>query len=179
MNTIQALISEVATARKEYLAQIQSVTETQAGWKPSDDGWSITDITEHLFWAEQGALCGMWKTILAIRDGSIPKTYESPHKEMPIEKIIDLTWQSKEKVPAVAAPRLGGSLAFWSASLFSLQGILESFGAELQEDELRVLAHPHPISGPLDFQQRIEFLRFHIERHGQQVSALIENIKNK
>ena len=30
---------------------------------------------------------------------------------------------------------------------------------------LRVIAHAHPISGELDFHQRLEFLRYHIDRH--------------
>ena len=92
----------------------------------------------------------MWKTLHAIRDGAVLRTYESIHKNMPIEQVIEITWQPKEKVPAVAAPRLGGPIAFWKTSLHSLQAILESFGQDLHEEELRWLAHPHPISGPLE-----------------------------
>lgn len=173
MNTIQKLIIAVAKARSEYLTLIAGVTEAQAEWKPSNDVWNIIDITEHLFWAEQGALYGMWKTLFAIRDERIIKSYDSIHKDLPIEQIIQQTWKEKESVPAVAAPRLGGSLAFWKASLHSLQAVLEEFGDEIKEDELRLQAHPHPISGALDFQQRIEFLNFHITRHKAQVAELL------
>ena len=115
----------------------------------------------------------MWKTLHAIRDGRMVRTFESIHKDMPIEQVIDLTWQPKEKVPAVAAPRLGGPLSFWKLSLNSLQEVLSAFGQDLKEDELRLQAHPHPISGSLDFQQRIEFLRFHMNRHREQVTQLL------
>jgi hypothetical protein len=64
-------------------------------------------------------------------------------------------------------------LSFWKASLNSLQPVLEAFGSDLQEIELRLQAHPHPISGPLDFHQRLEFLRFHINRHHNQVLLLL------
>src|SRR5690606_17219837 len=134
--------------------------------------------TEHLFWAEQIGVFGMWKTLHAIRDGKIARTNESPHKDMPIEQIIEITWQTNEKVPAVAAPRLGGPLSFWKTSLNSLQDVLNAFGRELQDDELRVQAQPHPISGPLDFQQRIEFLRFHINRHKKQISQLLTTMNS-
>ena len=174
MNTIQNLIQDVSKARTQYLDNIASVTEVQACWKPDPQVWNIIEITEHLFWAEQGGILGMWKTIHAIRDGNMVRTYESIHKDMPIEQIIDITWQPKEKVPAVAAPRLGGPLCFWKESLKSLQEILSAFGQDLKEDELRLQAHPHPISGALDFQQRIEFLRFHINRHQQQVSRILQ-----
>jgi hypothetical protein len=176
MNTVQKLIQEASIARESYLQNLANVTEVQARWKPDSEVWSIIENTEHLFWAEQGGIFGMWKTLHSIREGQSARTYESPHREMPIQQIIDLTWQAKEKVPAVAAPRLGGPLSYWKSSLSSLQEVLNTFGEDLKEDELRLQAHPHPISGPLDFQQRIEFIRFHINRHKEQVSQILENM---
>jgi hypothetical protein len=176
MKTIQKLVQEVSTARSLYLDQIANISEFQAGWKPDPEAWNIIEITEHLFWAEQGGIFGMWKTLYAIRNGNIVRTLESTHKDMPIEQIIQLTWQPKEEVPAVAAPRLGGTLSFWKASLYSLQVVLDAFGEDLQEDELRVQAQAHPISGALDFHQRFEFLRFHIDRHREQVSQLLKSM---
>jgi hypothetical protein len=176
MSTIQHLVDDICTERTLYLDSITNITEAQACWKPSEAVWSITEITEHLFWAEQGALLGMWKTLHAIRNGSMTKTYISVHQNLPIEQIIELTWQPKEKVPAVAAPRLGGVLCFWASSLHSLQQILVAFCEDLQEDELRLQAHPHPISGALDFQQRLEFLRFHLHRHRLQAACRIEEM---
>jgi hypothetical protein len=174
MNSVQKLIEDVLTARTLFLDKIANITEVQARWKPNPEEWNITEIVEHLFWAEQGGTFGMWKTLHAIREGNMIRTYESIHKGMPIEQIIKMTWQPKEKVPAVAAPRLGGPLSFWKTSLNSLQEVLSAFGQDLKEDELRLQAHPHPISGALDFQQRIEFLRFHINRHQEQVSQLLK-----
>ncbi|MCH6235051.1 DinB family protein [Cognataquiflexum rubidum] len=173
MNTIQKLVQEVSTARKLYLEQIKNVSEAQAKWKPDPEVWSLIEITEHLFWAEQGGIFGMWKTLHAIRNGEMVLTYESPHQGMSIEQVIELTWESKEKVPAVAVPRLGGPLSFWKTSLRSLQEVLHGFGDDLQETELRIQSQPHPISGPLDFHQRLEFLRFHLNRHTDQVSQLL------
>lgn len=173
MNTVNKLIQDVSTARQRYLYQIERCTQEQAQWKPDPDSWNMVEITEHLFWAEQGGILGMWKSIIAIREGKMERKYDSIHKNMSIEQIIKLTWQDKEKVPAVAAPRLGGPLSFWSISLSGLQRVLETFGSYLKDDELRLQAHPHPISGPMDFQQRIEFLAFHISRHREQVLSLI------
>lgn len=176
MSTIAQLIHEVAIARNEFIDCIKNVSEQQAAHKPSQNEWSIIDNTEHLFWAEQGAIFGMWKTLHAIRDGKAARTYESDHKEWSVEKIVAQTWKEKEIVPPVAAPRLGGTLIFWQLSLAGLQPLLEAFGKDLQEDELRLQAHPHPISGAMDFQQRIEFLRFHILRHLGQVQSIINKI---
>ncbi len=107
MSTVQQLTQDVAIARASFLDAISNVSEVKAGWKPAPDVWSIIEITEHLFWAEQGGIVGMWKTLHAIRTGTVERNYESDHKNMPIEQVIDLTWQPKEKVPAVAAPTNG------------------------------------------------------------------------
>lgn len=177
MSATTQLIQDIAIARNEFIELIGEVTEEQASCRPSAGEWSITDITEHLFWAEQGGVYGMWKTLYGIRDGNITRTCESEHKDWSIEKIIAQTWKDKEQVPAVAAPRLGGTLIFWRHSLANLQPLLEAFGKELKEEELRVQAHPHPISGAMDFHQRLEFLRFHIQRHYSQVMARMDTFK--
>ena len=176
MNKTDQLLNNVATTRNQYLAVIEAVNEHDAQAKPADGSWSIVDNTEHLFWAEQGGIYGMWKTLYAIRNGSAERTYESPHKEWSIEEIIAHTWQEKEQVPAVAAPRLGGTIIFWRHSLAGLQPLLEAFAKDVHEDEWRLQAHPHPISGAMDFQQRMEFLRFHIQRHTTQVQAVALNL---
>ena len=174
MNKIEQLIDIVSQERKLYVEELNNITETQANWKSSPENWNLIEITEHLFWAEQGGILGMWKTIEAIRAGQIERIKESVHQDLPIEKIIERTWKTKETVPPSAAPRMGGTLAFWIASLNSLQPILNSFGSYLHEDELKIQSQPHPISGALDFQQRFEFLAFHIARHREQ-SKKIKN----
>ena len=100
-------------------------------------------------------------------------TIESNYKDMSIQTLIDLTWKEKEQVPLVCAPTMGGMLPFWQYSLGSLQTVLEAFGNDLQERELKIQAHPHLISGAMDFQQRLEFLTFHINRHADQVQKII------
>lgn len=174
MNQVQQRIAAVATSRNRYLNIIRTITEQHAQWQPAPDVWNVVNITEHLFWAEQGALFGMWKTLYAKRNGNPISPTEAPHDGLSIEAIIEKTWQQKEIVPAVAAPRMGGTLAFWAASLAALQGVLETLGADMTDDDLTILAHPHPISGVLDFGQRIDFLRFHINRHIGQVEGLMQ-----
>jgi len=168
MNKVSVLVKEIGQVRNSYAALLANVDENEGNYKPNPDAWCMVEITEHLFWAEHGGVLGMWKTLRAIREGKMERAFESIHKELSNEAIIARTWKPKEQVPAVAAPRMGGTLIFWRSALLSLQSVLEEFGNDLKVEELRVLAHPHPISGPMDFQQRLEFLRFHIERHHHQ-----------
>ncbi len=173
MNAVNSLIQEVKSARHDYLALISTVSETHAAHKQTPEVWNVTENTEHLYWAEHGSVLGMWKTLHAIRAGQYEKKFDSKFKNLPIQEIIDRTWKPKEIVPPVAAPRMGGTLIFWRNALDSLQPILDAFGNEIQEDELRMLAHPHPISGAMDFHQRLEFLAFHIRRHHGQVKSIL------
>ena len=78
-------------------------------------------------------------------------------------------------MPEVAAPRLGGSLTFWIHSLRSRQYVLEALAAELAGAPLQEIIYPHPISGPLDAHQRLQFLRFHLNRHREQVERVKES----
>lgn len=172
MNQVKKLISEVLAARNRYLDTVRQLPEVQAQWKPSPVVWSVVDITEHLYWAEHGGIHGMWKVMQAARDGKKTWEGERVHKGLSIEEIVEKTWKPKEIVPAVAAPRLGGPIGFWAASLESLQVELNALGHELNDEELESLIHPHPISGPIDIRQRFEFLRFHIDRHLNQVEEL-------
>lgn len=172
MNTVSVLVKHIGEVRNSYAALLASVDEHEGHFKPSPDAWCITEITEHLYWAEHGGIAGMWKTLHAIREGKMERTFESIHKELGIETIIDRTWKPKEQVPAVATPRMGGTLIFWRSALLSLQLILDDFCKDLHDNELRLQAHPHPISGPMDFQQRLEFLAFHIKRHHEQAQEV-------
>jgi hypothetical protein len=169
---LNKLINKVEISRNRYLAEVNKLTQQQAEWKPSPNAWNAIEITEHLFWAEQGGLFGMWKIIQAHKEGKIGWSGDAIHSGLSVEEIIEKTWKEKEIVPAVAAPRLGGTIAFWSASLHSLQGILEKLGEELNDDSLEIMTHPHPISGAMNVRQRLEFLRFHIDRHLNQVLRL-------
>lgn len=174
---VSSLVADVAASRAEFVGLLETISETDAAFVPAENKWSITDITEHLFWAEQGGLYGMWKMLYAIRNQTSACIFDSEFASWPIDRIIAKTWKEKEQVPASAAPRLGGTLAFWRASLNSLQPVLEAFGQDITDEELRIQAHPHPISGPLDFQQRLEFLSFHIRRHQLQVAAILAQVK--
>ena len=177
MSKTDTLLNQVKVARDSYCKRISSISETQAKWKPTPESWNVIEITEHLYWAEQGGILGMWKTLYAIRSGQLEKRFDSFHQNLSVEEIISRTWKEKEQVPPVAAPRMGGILIFWRESLGSLQDVLEAFGNDLKDEELRVLAHPHPISGPMDFHQRLEFLRFHINRHYEQVGRIMAELK--
>lgn len=68
--TLYPLLNDVADARSRYVEVARRLTDQQAKYKPAPDVWSAVDITEHLFWAEQGGIWGMWRAVEAYRTGT-------------------------------------------------------------------------------------------------------------
>ncbi|RFS13715.1 DinB family protein [Emticicia sp. C21] len=172
MTQVQLLIESISKARADYLSEVNSLSIHQISNKLSDEVWNAIEITEHLYWAEQNGLVAIYKTIHAKEEGKSVWEGDPVNKGLPIEVIIDRTWQTKEIVPASAAPRVGGPIDLWTNYLKSLDVPLHGLVNKLTDEDLGIMTFPHPISGPFDIRQRLEFLRFHIERHRNQVAAV-------
>ena len=174
MNRLAHLVAAVAHARQRYLDATDGLTSEQATFTPEPGRWSILKITEHLVWAEDVGVAGIWKALDGLRRGMPVWTGEPVHRGLAIEEVVARTWREKEQVPDVAAPRWGGALAFWRAALAARQAVLEDLATALDGHDLAAILYPHPISGPLDARQRLEFLRFHLDRHRAQAEAVIQ-----
>ena len=172
MSNLQSYIQQVAAARQQFLQEVADLSLAQAQFKPSPEAWSITEITEHIVLAERIGVNRMWQAVQGFKNNQPVWEGEPIHEGSSIEVVIDQTWQTKEKVPDVAKPRWGGPIAFWEASLEACQPVLEKLGKELEGLNLKQIIYPHPISGPLNIYQRLDFLRFHLERHREQIQRV-------
>ena len=170
---MENLINQVEHARQKFIDEASGLTWQQACFKPSPESWCITKNTEHLVWTEQGGINGIWKAIEGIKNNKPVWTGEAIHHGLSIEQIIEKTWQPKEQVPEIAKPRWGGPIDFWLNSLKGCQSLLCALNKAMNGMNPEQIIYPHIISGPLNVYQRMEFLRFHLERHQMQ----IENIK--
>ena len=171
---LEELINQVKHARDNFITASSRLTWQQACFKPSDESWCIAENAEHMFWAESGGINGIWKALEGIKNNKPVWTGEAVHHGLSIEQIIEKTWQPKEKVPEIARPRWGGPIDYWLCSLKGCQSLLQALSEALMGHDLEKIIYPHIISGPLNVFQRMEFLRFHLERHQRQV----ENIKD-
>jgi hypothetical protein len=172
MSQMDTLIRGVAIARKNFIANVFGLTNDQTTFRSSPETWSIIDNIEHMFWAEFGGINGMWKAIDRIKNNKPVFSGESIHHGLTVEQIIGKTWKEKEEVPETAKPRWGGNLFFWIASLESCQPLLLQLNDVLGDIDPEKVIHPHPISGPMNMLQRLEFLRFHLQRHQEQVDRI-------
>lgn len=177
MSLVRHLILDVAAARARFLETVGKPSASQAVFRPAPDAWSITDNIEHITLAEQGGINSIWKALAGARAGTPVWAGALVHTGLNIEKVVATTWKEREQAPATAAPRWGGPVKYWISALRSVQSQLDALGAELEcaESEgidLTTVVYPHAISGPLDVHQRLEFLRFHLDRHRGQVERI-------
>jgi hypothetical protein len=175
--TVRALIADALSARERFIATVGTPSHAQAVFKPSPDVWSIVDNVEHMTLAERSGTNGMWKALDGVRRGAPVWEGEPRHSGRTIESVVEATWKPREIVPPIAAPSWGGPLTYWITALRAGHAVLEALGHELEIMEgqgvhLEQIIYPHPISGPLDMRQRLEFLRFHLDRHADQVRTL-------
>jgi hypothetical protein len=174
VSSVQELIRDVANARQRFLTAVGEPTSHEAMFKPAPETWSIVDVVEHITLAEHVGINGIWKALEGVRSGRPVWDGNPVHRGKPIEAVITSTWREREDVPAIAAPRWGGPLSYWIAALQGCQPVLVALGRALEGVDLSTVIYPHPISGPLDARQRLEFLRFHLERHSAQITRIRE-----
>lgn len=82
------------------------------------------------------------------------------------------TWRTEATAPESAALSTDGPLAYWAACLEATQPVLERLPVVLAGLDLRAVVYPHALSSPLDARQRLEFLRWHLDHHLQQIEDI-------
>ena len=167
--SVRHLIRDAAEARRRVCIEVRDLLDDAGSLKPAPDQWSIAEILEHLVLAELAGINRVWRAAASVRAGHLEWTGDPVHRGKSIETIVAETWRPKETAPDVAQPRWGGPTAFWAACLEICQVTLEALAGQLAGLDLKSVIYPHPISGPLDARQRLEFLRFHMDRHAAQV----------
>ncbi len=172
MKKTEILLNLVANARQQFIKAASGLTYEQSQFKPAPEEWSVVDNVEHMVWAEMGGINGMWKTLEGIRNNKPIWTGEAIHDGLSIEDIIGKTWKPKEQVPEIAKPRWGGPVEYWIAALEGCQPLLVSLVSQLKGHDPEQIIYPHIISGPLNMVQRMEFLRFHLNRHQGQIEKI-------
>jgi hypothetical protein len=170
---LNELIEKVERTRTDFIEACSGLTREQSHYKIAEDAWSITDVAEHIVRAEWGGMNGIWSAIDGYRSNQLVWEGENTNKGLSIEEIVERTWQRHQPAPEPARPQWGGPIEFWLVCLRNCKNTLAETYRQMEGLDPEKIIYPHPLSGPLDVNQRMEFLRYHMERHIRQ----IENIK--
>jgi hypothetical protein len=176
------LVAQVAQARRKVVEAVAGLGGDQEAFRPAEGEWSLPEIVEHLFLAEQVGVNRIWYAAQAARQGTPAWSGDTPHGGRGIDEVIEETWaisgrgpisvRTTETAPAAAVPQLRGPLGYWVACLAASQQVVQQLGAALAGLDLATVIYPHAVSGPLDARQRLEFLRWHLDHHRQQIEDL-------
>jgi hypothetical protein len=172
-NEIPSLIEQTRDERNRLIDLVQPLTGRQARYKPAPDVWSVNENLEHLVLAEVSGTSKIWAAAEGVRTGEPVWAGEHTNRGLSIEEIVARTWKPKETAPPIAMPHIGGPVAWWVEYLKSAQSLLDSLAPALRGLDPETVLFPHFLCGPLDARQRIQFLRFHIRRHRNQITVLM------
>ena len=172
MPTVDNLVNEVRNSRNRVLAAVDNLSPAQGAFKPGPTQWCVNEILEHLVLAEQSGITKMWLAADGVRSGTPVWTGFHSNRGLSIDEVVARTWKDQEAAPALCTPMFGGPLAYWKEAFALCQKLLDALHPALQGLDLENVIYPHFISGPLDLGQRLEFLRFHMDRHHAQIERL-------
>jgi hypothetical protein len=177
-----APIARVAEARAALIAAAADLTGDQERYRPGPQEWSVSEVVEHLWLAEQAGVNRIWQAAIDLRRGQPVWSGDRVHRGLSIEEVIEATWRvtsrgpisirTSENSPDTAVPRTGGPLAYWIACLQAGQLVLEKLAHVLEGLKLTEVIVPHVVSGPLDAQQRLQFFHWHFDHHRQQIEDI-------
>jgi hypothetical protein len=176
---LKQLIDEVEIARENFINSCLGLSREALNYNESGETWSITEVVEHIVRAEWGGVCGIWQAIDGYRNNEPVWSGDNTNEGLSIEQVVENTWQKHQPAPEPARPQWGGSIDFWLVCLKNCKATLAETYQQLEGLDPEKIIYPHPISGPLNVYQRMEFLRYHMERHQRQIEKNKSKFKSQ
>lgn len=174
---LKYFIDKVEVVRENFIQACSGLTKEESIFKESEDSWSITDIAEHIVRAEWGGVNGIWTAIDGYKHNQPVWTGDNMNRGLSIEEIVEKTWLPHQPAPEPARPQWGGPIEFWLLCLRNCKITLEETYRQMEGLDPEQIIYPHPLSGPLNVFQRMEFLRYHMERHQRQIDKIKQVFK--
>jgi hypothetical protein len=161
-------------ARAELLEMLSGWSQAQGAFRPSPEKWSTSEILEHLYASEFAVINRMWKGIDGLRSDQPIWKGEHTHRECSVEAITTAAnfANGNHKAHPLADVRFGGPLCAWLAALDSCQPLLDCLGSALRQVDSKQIVYPHYFMGPMDANQWLDFLSYHLHHHRRQIEQL-------
>jgi len=169
-HSVSDILAANGAATERFIAEVISVNEAQADFRPVADEWTIAEIVEHLNIVNGG--------FLRIT-GKLLRQAEANPKPAPADLnlggvIVDADGNPAPKFQAPEMVRPKGGVAI-DDSIVGLQKTIAGF-AELQPRleavDLSEQSFPHPVAGPLSAYQWMILLAEHSDRHLGQIGRI-------
>lgn len=166
---IDLLRSTLEARRAELTAAFEATEPASREVVPTEGGWSIAMVIEHLTQTEQAVAKALTAATPGLKPRSAEEFFDAPafssHLEMPA--FLDRTRKLKLSQPSGS---LSASEA-WEALRASRRALFEALerGAGLRLEDF---TRAHPAGGTLDGHQWVAFVGLHESRHAAQVAEI-------
>lgn len=159
-------------AMLEQIAFAKSVSEAQMEFKADEFSWSLRDLFEHLYQVEYLSQQAMAERI----DSGVLKPSEFKHRK----RYWRLTWalMLPKKYPVPKAVKDASKPTFglhfisqWEEQHTQFEAFLECIDRQF----LHMLIFRHPIAGPLNADQTLGFLYYHLKHHRYQMKRIVKH----
>ncbi len=170
---LAAVVAYADDARTELLAVVDAMPLSLREARPTEEGWSVAEVLEHLSRVEKGIA-----KLVALKVGEMQMQPE-PAREAAEMVPVDLgkfgivvTPTVRLDAPDRVAPLGEMSAEDARAALLETRGVLLDqlhAGDGLAYSSVR---HPHPFLGELDLYEWVYFVGAHERRHLAQVRAI-------
>lgn len=167
-------LDKIKISRDRIMNEVTGLSSTQASKKLDENSWNIQEVIEHLVLAERGGYNLICTAAEKFNSDNPIWSAISENDGLSIEEVIERTWKPKEDAPESATPKGNWSLSIWISHLKNCDDLLSDLPTKLDGLPLTKVIYPHFLCGPLNVIQRLEFIRFHIDRHVGQVKSIKE-----
>lgn len=152
----------------DFLARLEALSPEARAFRPHADHWSLDQVAQHLWLVERGAL-----HILVTRADKPPLRAGL----LDGVRAAVLRWGLRRgiriKAPVEAIqPKAAMSLAQVKGELTKTLAQLRAHLDAVPADRLRNRIFRHPIGGPMDYAESLEFLVKHHDHHMRQVERI-------
>ena len=157
----------------KFLADIEQVSDEQWRFKPSANGWSVSEVAEHITLSEGLLFSIVQKTLQAPADEEKAKALAGKEKQLMVA-VVDRS--SKAQAPEVIKP---------TGKFVTKEELVEAFKkaraqtvhyVKTTDDPLKNHVARHPTFGELTAYQWLVFIAGHANRHLAQLEEVKTNV---
>ncbi len=169
MNDLTAVLSALGASTHGFVATLDGLSTEHWGYRTAPERWSISDTAEHTAVVLRGV-----ERLCATKILAMPLAADDPSRRV---RDGDATRQMADRGRPLPAPELVKPKGRWpTREEFIADFVGYSDGligwARSCPVNLRSIGAPHPLFGPLDALQWLEFLAAHANRHAEQVQEI-------
>ena len=168
MFVIELLEANAAT----FLSHIEKLSDDQWKFKPSPDGWSVGEVSEHITLAEGLLFSIIQKTLQGPADEEKAKVLEGKEKQL----LVGLRDRSfKAQAPEIIKPSGKFATRKELAAAFKTARDKTINYVKTTNDPLKNHVAPHPAFGEITTYQWLVLIAGHADRHVAQLEEVKSN----